>query len=277
MNDTEKELRRIRLEDLDTSLQNRIYNMVQNDDEGWNKIKDIINTTYEKTTIEEKVVTVTITNKDPDKQTVQVIVNDNTYTADSFTCYSTSSYRIIITPLAFLQAGECNVALTGYFRDDTNIVVGKTSSIIADKDEEDTSPTYTIKVKIGSRYLNNESYATLGLNETYIWNPSDIKNKVGECDPDNIIDIFWVRKYSSSYGSYYAFYGGKSVAGLFNTFTSYMITPDGTRYTIAENIPNSSFNSTGDLNNLPSLTTETMYNLFYSLVGEWVTIEIYLT
>lgn len=275
MNDTEKELRRIRFEDLDTSLQNRLLNMVQKDDEGWNKISDIINDTYEKTNIEEKLVTVTITNQDPDNQTVKVIINDNTYTSGSFTCWSTSSYRIIITPLAFLKAGECNVSLSGYFRDDTEVIVGKTSSIIADKDEEDNSPTYSIKVKVGVQYFSG--YSVVGMICSYLFNGDTINCKLAECDPTTIIDNFTVTNSNNTqYSSIYAFFGAVSVYDLFNTFTSYMVTPDGTRYTIAEDLPNSSFDSTGDLHNLPSMATKSMYDLLYSLVGEWITIEIYL-
>lgn len=276
MNDTEKELRRIRFEDLDTSLQNRLLSMVQKDDENWIKISDTINDTYERTNIEEKLVTVTITNQDPDNQTVKIIVDDTTYTSGSFTCWSTSSYRIIITPLAFLKAGECNVALSGYFRDDTEVIVGKTSSIIADKDEEDNSPTYTIKVKVGVQYLSG--YNQVGMICSYLWaGYANYDTKLAECDPTDIIDQFTVTNSNNTqFTSIYAFYGAVPVYDLFNTFTSYMVTPNGTRYTIAENLPSSDFNNYGDLHNLPSMATKSMYDLLFSLVGEWITIEIYL-
>ena len=82
---------------------------------------------------------------------------------------------------------------------------------------------------------------------------------------------------TSAESSYYAFYGGVSVSGLFNTFSSTIISPKGERYVIADKVPNSQFNLHGDLSNTPLLTTEKMFNLFKSWVGEWITVEIYLT
>ena len=159
--------------------------------------------------------------------------------------------------------------MTGYFREDTNVIVGKTS-LIKDSQEDPNKPTYSIRIKIGY----NSAVGTYGFNGTYICDPSTLGDKTGEANPDNIIDILWM---SSAESSYYAFYGGVSVSGLFNTFSSTIISPKGERYVIADKVPNSQFNSHGDLSNTPLLTTEKMFNLFKSWVGEWITVEIYLT
>ena len=65
MNDNKKEIRRIRLEDLDSSLQNILLNRISKDDPTWKRITEIINNLYKKTNIEEKKINVTITNQDP--------------------------------------------------------------------------------------------------------------------------------------------------------------------------------------------------------------------
>lgn len=274
MNNNEKEIRRIRLEDLDISLQNILLNRVTKDDETWNKIVKVIDGLYDKTNIKKKLVNITITNKDTTNQTVKVLINGKTYTSN-FTCYNTDRYRIIITPVAFMAAGKCNVSSQGVFTEDTNIIVEKATKIIEETKKDE--PTYSIKVKIGSRN-DGGLFPTLGMNETYIWNPSTINDKVGECNPDNIIDILTIWKYGENdYSSYYAFYGGNNVNGLFNKFTSYIIDPKGNKYKIADNIPNSEFNKTGDINNPPLLSTKQIYNLFQNYIGEWITVEIYLT
>lgn len=48
MNNDEKEIRRIRLEDLDSSLQNILLNRISKDDPTWNKIVKVIDDLYEK-------------------------------------------------------------------------------------------------------------------------------------------------------------------------------------------------------------------------------------
>ena len=65
MNDNNKEIRRIRLEDLDSSLQNILLNRIPKDDPTWKRITEIINNLYKKTNIEKKKINVTITNQDP--------------------------------------------------------------------------------------------------------------------------------------------------------------------------------------------------------------------
>ena len=268
MNDNNKEIRRIRLEDLDVSLQNILLKRISKDDPTWKKLQDLIDDLYKKTNIEKKKINVTITNQDPANQTIRVYIGSKLYT-ENFTCYNTDRYKIVITPNTFLKAGNCNVPLTGYFREDTDVIVGKTS-LIKDSQEDPNKPTYSIRIKIGY----NSAVGTYGFNETYIWDPSTLGDKTGEANPDNIIDILWM---TSAESSYYAFYGGVSVSGLFNTFSSTIISPKGERYVIADKVPNSQFNSHGDLSNTPLLTTEKMFNLFKSWVGEWITVEIYLT
>lgn len=274
MNNNEKEIRRIRLEDLDESLYNILLNRITKDDPTWIKIVKVVDDLYDKTNIQKKTVRVTITNKDPTNQTVKVLIGNKSYT-DTFTCYNTDRYRIVITPVAFMSAGSCNVPTQGHFSEDTDIVVEKATKII--EEDKGDKPTYSIKVKIGSRD-DGGLFPKLGMNETYIWSPSTITDKVGECNPDNIIDIITIWKYSETdYNSYYAFYGGNNVTGLFDTFTSYIIDPKGEkRYEIAKDIPNSEFNKTGDLNKPPLLTTKQMYDLFQTWEGQWITVEIYL-
>ena len=159
--------------------------------------------------------------------------------------------------------------MTGYFREDTDVIVGKTS-LIKYSQEDPNKPTYSIRIKIGY----NSTVVSYGFNGTYIWAPSSIGDKNGEANPDNVIDNLSM---TSAESSVYAFYGAVSVSGLFNTFSSTIISPKGERYVIADKVPNSQFNSHGDLSNTPLLTTEKMFNLFKSWVGEWITVEIYLT
>ena len=74
MNDNNKEIRRIRLEDLDSSLQNILLNRITKDDPTWKKITEIINDLYKKTNIEKKKINVTITNQDPANQIIRVYI-----------------------------------------------------------------------------------------------------------------------------------------------------------------------------------------------------------
>ena len=74
MNDNKKEIRRIRLEDLDSSLQNILLNRITKDDPTWKKIQDLIDDLYKKTNIEKKKINVTITNQDPANQIIRVYI-----------------------------------------------------------------------------------------------------------------------------------------------------------------------------------------------------------
>lgn len=51
MNNNEKEIRRIRLEDLDSSLQNILLKRITEDDETWIKIVKVVDDLYTKTNI----------------------------------------------------------------------------------------------------------------------------------------------------------------------------------------------------------------------------------
>ena len=56
MNDNNKEIRRIRLEDLDSSLQNILLNRISKDDTTWKKLQDLIDDLYKKTHNEKKQI-----------------------------------------------------------------------------------------------------------------------------------------------------------------------------------------------------------------------------
>ena len=62
MNDNKKEIRRIRLEDLDTSLQNILLNRISKDDPTWKKLQDLIDDLYKKTHNEKKNILLYINN-----------------------------------------------------------------------------------------------------------------------------------------------------------------------------------------------------------------------
>lgn len=94
--------------------------------------------------------------------------------------------------------------------------------------------------------------------------------KMGQITPDYVIDIFDV----TDYGSYFAFYGGGNVYGLFKTFSAYFETPVGQKFTIAENIPNDRFNDVGDLENLPGIMNN--YELLKALKGQWIKVHIHI-
>ena len=122
MNDNKKEIRRIRLEDLDTSLQNILLNRISKDDPIWKKIQDLIDDLYKKTHIEKKNITITIVQSA--NQTIHVYVPRKTggidYTS-TFTCLQGTTYEIEVIANKGYIAGTPNVSRRGVFNNNKTI------------------------------------------------------------------------------------------------------------------------------------------------------------
>ena len=116
MNDNKKEIRRIRLEDLDASLQNILLNRISKDDPTWKKLQDLIDDLYKKTHTEKKNLTITINQSD--NQTIHVYVPKKIggidYTS-TFTCLSGTAYEAEVIAENGYKAGTLNVSRSGVF------------------------------------------------------------------------------------------------------------------------------------------------------------------
>ena len=116
MNDNKKEIRRIRLEDLDASLQNILLNRISKDDPTWKKLQDLIDDLYKKTHTEKKNITITINQSD--NQTIHVYVPKKIggidYTS-TFTCLSGTAYEAEVIAENGYKAGTLNISRSGVF------------------------------------------------------------------------------------------------------------------------------------------------------------------
>lgn len=116
MNNNEKEIRRIRLEDLDSSLQNILLNRISKDDPTWKRLQDIIDDLYNKINTPKKDITITIVQSD--NQTIHVYTPKKTGGIDhtsSFTCLTGTTYEVEVIAETGYVAGTVNVSRSGTF------------------------------------------------------------------------------------------------------------------------------------------------------------------
>lgn len=122
MNDNKKEIRRIRLEDLDSSLQNILLNRISKDDPTWKRLQEIIDDLYKKTHTEKKNITITINQSD--NQTIHVYVPKKIggidYTS-TFTCLTGTAYEAEVIAENGYNPGTLNVSRSGVFTNNKNI------------------------------------------------------------------------------------------------------------------------------------------------------------
>ena len=122
MNDNKKEIRRIRLEDLDSSLQNILLNRISKDDPTWKKLQEIIDDLYKKTHTEKKNITITINQSD--NQTIHVYVPKKIggidYTS-TFTCLTGTTYEAEVIAENGYNPGTLNVSRSGVFTNNKTI------------------------------------------------------------------------------------------------------------------------------------------------------------
>lgn len=202
----------------------------------------------------------TVTIKQMPHQTIRFYYtsNESTNTTSNIVLKTGTAYRIKVFPDSWWNAGTLNVPATGIIDDDMYVTVTAASRCYE----------YDIDMLVGK---SDNKY---GAGTTYLWQVNG--TNYGKFTPDWIIDYFYIDKTSSGYKSYIAFYGGANVYGLFETFSMTM-TIDGVTYTVATNVPNSSFNSNGDIANLPSFTTEEYYNLLKSKLGKIIRLHMTIT
>ena len=169
MNDNKKEIRRIRLEDLDVSLQNILLNRISKDDPTWKRITEIINDLYKKTHIEKKNITITITQSA--NQTIHVYVPRKTggidYTS-TFTCLSGTAYEVEVIANKGYIAGTLNVSRKGTFNNNKTInatsatksnatvtitqSANQTIHVYTPKKSGGTDHTFTFTCPVGTTY-----------------------------------------------------------------------------------------------------------------------------
>ena len=169
MNDNKKEIRRIRLEDLDSSLQNILLNRISKDDPAWKKIQDLIDDLYKKTHNEKKNITITINQSD--NQTIHVYVpqkNGGVDHTSTFTCLAETTYEAEVIAENGYKAGTLNVSKSGAFTNNktinatpatvTNATVtivqsdNQTIHVYTPKKEGGTDHTSTFTCPVGTTY-----------------------------------------------------------------------------------------------------------------------------
>lgn len=188
-------------------------------------------------------------------QIIRVTTDQGVYeTAGSFHAPYGTNYTIEVIPNMWFEAGTLNVPKTGKITQNMTIKAGPAYR----------KTDYDVNVLIDT--VDGKKY---GADTTPMFEQQNGR-KMGQITPDYVIDIFDV----TDYGSYFAFYGGGNVYGLFKTFSAYFETPVGQKFTIAENIPNDRFNDVGDLENLPGIMNN--YELLKALKGQWIKVHIHI-
>lgn len=169
MNDNKKEIRRIRLEDLDSSLQNILLNRISKDDPTWKKLQEIIDDLYKKTHTEKKNIIITINQSD--NQTIHVYIPKKIggidYTS-TFTCLTGTTYEAEVIAENGYNPGTLNISRSGVFTNNktinatsatvTNATVTITQSanqtihVYTPKKEGGTDHTSTFTCPVGTTY-----------------------------------------------------------------------------------------------------------------------------
>lgn len=115
-----------------------------------------------------------------------------------------------------------------------------------------------------------------GMNAVGIWNnkPDPIAYDFGSVTPYYVIDALSA---SNNGNIFFAFWGGDSVNGLFKTFTADFTAPNGINYQICKNIPNSSFNQTGDIT-IPysNVVNKQSTSVIRSLNGQKINLHVHI-
>lgn len=169
MNDNKKEIRRIRLEDLDSSLQNILLNRISKDDPTWKKLQDLIDDLYKKTHNEKKNITITINQSD--NQTIHVYVPKKTggidYTS-TFTCLTGTTYEAEVIAANGYKAGLLNISRSGVFTKNKTInatsATKSNATVTITQSPHQTIHVYTPKKSGGT---DNTSSFTCPVGTTY--------------------------------------------------------------------------------------------------------------
>lgn len=159
MNNQEKEIRRIRLEDLDSSLQNILLNRISKDDPTWKKLQDIIDDLYKKTHIEKKNITITINQSD--NQTIHVYVPKKIGGVDytsAFTCLTGTTYEAEVIAENGYKAGTLNVSRSGVFINNKTInatsATKSNATVTITQSDNQTIHVYTPKKEGGTDHTS---------------------------------------------------------------------------------------------------------------------------
>lgn len=187
-------------------------------------------------------------------QIIRVKTDQGVYETGSFHAPYGTNYSIEVIPKMWFEAGTLNVPKTGKITQNMTIKAGPAYR------KTDYDVNVLIDTVDGSKYGAD-------ITESF---KQKFGRQMGRFDPNYVIDIFDVTDHSS----YFAFYGGDNVYGLFKTFSAYFETPVGQKFTIAENIPNDRFNDVGDLDNLRSIINH--YELLKALKEQWIKVHIHI-
>ena len=159
MNDNKKEIRRIRLEDLDSSLQNILLNRISKDDPTWKRLQEIIDDLYKKTHTEKKNITITINQSD--NQTIHVYVPKKIggidYTS-TFTCLTGTAYEAEVIAENGYNPGTLNVSRSGVFTNNKTInatsATKSNATVTITQSDNQTIHVYTPKKEGGTDHAS---------------------------------------------------------------------------------------------------------------------------
>lgn len=197
-------------------------------------------------------------------QTIQAVQDGVTYTKD-FTTDATKDITFTVIPEMWWEAGAL------ILNRDTQDASQKTVRLT-----EDTTVTAAAVTKKTHYVLQ------AGIQRSDVWNSdtfigmnsSGVKETwFGSIEPDYVLDNITIQDAGKS--SHIWFYGWESVTGLFNYFTMILTDPDGNKYALIVNAPNSAFDKNGDINDNAEFTGH--LELFRSLIGKVCTIDLYIT
>ena len=195
----------------------------------------------------------------------------NTIHTSSFRCKVNTVLDIANTKIVWWNPG--NLIIDEKNQNTLSLTLTATKNITITAVEATRKTNYTFEVKFAAQWGNDGHYVKeerIGYQSlSYLNNGNSVYNDFGAISPEGIFDCFAIQHISHTL--YCTFYGIESVAGLFKYFNCTLITEDGTKYKIFQNIPNSKFSGTGDLT-MPG--TQELDDLYVSLIGKKVTLEM---
>ena len=181
----------------------------------------------------------------------------------SFQCDYGQQYEAQVIPEMWWNAGTLNIPTSGTFTRDTNVTVTATT----------LRTDYDLSITIANS--TERPSGGIGFNVSVPGSP----NSYGSVNPEYVCDGFtvWGEPYTNR--SYFYFWGRSAVTGLFSTCDiTARDTITGEEYVIGKNIPNSAFDSTGDIRgtNTTGVFTQELFNWVKKRLGGGITIHLHI-
>ena len=204
---------------------------------------------------------VTITIRQSQNQTIHIRVNGVDHTS-TFECPYGSGYTANVIPDMWWNAGELNIPYNGTFVTNTTVTVSETT----------LRTDYDMDIQLAQS--KGDGGTGVGFNTSVPGSP----NSFGSVDPLYIADGFCLYPPPRLSASYFYFWGANSVKGLFEICTITLRDSAGQEYTMTESLPNSAFDSYGDIrgSKYPEIFTQELYDWVKARQNQHITIHLHI-